>query len=90
VLQIETNENITDNDQAFAAGFLEGHLTRDLISLHILNTAEGFCNDQSEICVKLFAFLKENIQWMVDQINAHADDPYWHQVNSHFPFSPFN
>lgn len=81
-MQIETNGDQPDNEQAYAAGFLEGFLTKDLISLHILNTIDGFCNDTSDSnCKKLFQFLEENFNWMNDQINNHPDDPYWHQVS---------
>jgi hypothetical protein len=51
-----------------------------LISLHLLNNVGDFCQDSSDICQKLIAFLTENFQWMNDQIKSNIDDPYWNQV----------
>lgn len=79
-LQIETNEAISDDQQAYAAGYLEGYLTKDLISLHILNTLDDFCDDMSSTCQKVLQFLQDNFNWMNSQIEDHPDDPYWHQV----------
>ena len=80
MLEIETNEQMNDFDQAYAAGYLEGATTRDLISLHLQNTIGNFCDDSSTTCSKLIDFLQTNFKWLYKQINQHTDDPYWHHV----------
>lgn len=80
ILEIESNVNSKDGHQAYAAGFLEGKLTRDLISLHLLNTVGDFCKDSSESCIKLIEFLKSNFKWLKKKIKENKKDPYWHQV----------
>ena len=80
-LEIETNEKMKDHDQAFAAGFLEGTVTRELISLHLINTVGDFCADESAQCQKLIRFLTSNFNWMKSMIEKHPEDPYWHHVD---------
>lgn len=79
-LEIETNVEDDNDHQAYAAGYLEGKLTKDLISLHLLNTVGDFCKDSSKSCEKLIAFLKANFKWLMKQIKENEQDPYWHQV----------
>ena len=72
-----------DKVQAYAAGFIEGHTTRDLIAMHWANTEEGYCSyPLSAFCQKLQDYLDKNFAWIEDQIAA-ADtiDPYWHHVS---------
>jgi hypothetical protein len=38
-------------------------------------------NTSSQTCDKLIEFLTPNLKWIHTQIQAHDDDPYWHQVN---------
>ncbi|PVD31543.1 hypothetical protein C0Q70_06956 [Pomacea canaliculata] len=67
--------------QAYAAGLAEGFLTRELISLHFLNTIGSFCqNRTTSSCQKLETFLKQNLDWITDNVNANPDDSYWYQV----------
>jgi hypothetical protein len=81
MLEIETNENGNDFDQAYTAGLLEGQVTRDLISLHLINTVGDFCDEKSQTCTKLVDFMHKNLKWAYTQIKQHPDDPYWHHVN---------
>lgn len=80
ILEIESNEDNDDEHQAYAAGYLEGQVTKDLISLHLRNTVGDFCQDGSETCQHLFEFLKTNFKWIKEQITGNQLDPYWHQV----------
>ncbi|CAF0754477.1 unnamed protein product [Brachionus calyciflorus] len=81
-LEIETNEQASDYDQAYAAGFLEGTLTKDFITLHLMNTVGDFCSDTTtSVCSRLIEFLTNNFEWLNEQILKSPDDPYWHQVN---------
>lgn len=89
LLEIETNPTEPDQNQAFAAGLLEGSNTQEFISLHMLNTVGDFCAKESAQCSKIINFLKENFKWTKDMIEQHADsDPYWHHVG--LVFAQFN
>ncbi len=58
-------------------------LIKDLIDLHLINTVGDFCSnetDDKDICGKLKAFLVANFNWMLQEIKANKDDPYWQQV----------
>lgn len=81
VLEIETNEKVADMDQAYAAGLLEGTITRDMISLHLINTVGDFCDESSAQCESLITFLQANFKWIQSKIKAHEEDPYWFHVN---------
>jgi hypothetical protein len=84
LLEIETNKDASNFDQAFALGVLEGQLTRDQISLHLRNNVGDFCmkqNAKTAECIKLKDFLQKNLEWMNDQIVNNQNDPYWHHVN---------
>lgn len=81
LLEIETNEQASDEDQAFGAGLLEGYLTKDLINLHLINTVGDFCEEQSKTCSDLVYFLTSNYKWIINQISENKNDPYWHQVD---------
>ncbi|KPJ17049.1 Putative phospholipase B-like 2 [Papilio machaon] len=40
-LEVHTSKDVTDEQQAYAAGFIEGYLTRDLIWMHWQNMLKG-------------------------------------------------
>lgn len=82
-LEVQTNSTFSDLHQAYAAGYVEGVLTRDLIELTWYNTFENYCEKPlNGYCQKLQAFLDENFKWMGHQISTHAHhDPFWHQVH---------
>lgn len=47
----------------------------------ITNMVGTQCDDPSdEQCLKLKAWLNQNFDWMLSQIDANSADPYWHQV----------
>ena len=66
-------EEAADNVQAFAAGFIEGRLTANLIDLEWVNL-------QIIISARAKKFVQENTQWVRSQIQVHPEDPYWVQV----------
>ncbi|XP_045537753.1 putative phospholipase B-like 2 isoform X4 [Papilio machaon] len=43
-LEVHTSKDVTDEQQAYAAGFIEGYLTRDLIWMHWQNMLKGWIN----------------------------------------------
>ncbi|VVC38023.1 Phospholipase B-like [Cinara cedri] len=77
-LEIRTIELARDIDQAYAAGFLEGSLTADLIYSHWYNTVRGYCIDRPTICKNLTDFLTTNKNWISSKFNKYS--PYWFQV----------
>ncbi|ELU15812.1 hypothetical protein CAPTEDRAFT_183314 [Capitella teleta] len=80
-LEVHTSEVYADNIQAYAAGFLEGHATRDLITMHWTNTMAGYCTyPLSQFCQKLQNYLDENFAWIEKQIASSSSDPYWRHV----------
>ncbi|CAL1540352.1 unnamed protein product [Lymnaea stagnalis] len=75
------NKNYTDLQQSYAAGFVEGHITRSLIGMHWINTVAGFCPEPlSNQCRQLKKFLEQNLDWMQQQINNAGNNPYWYHV----------
>ncbi|KAH6942884.1 hypothetical protein HPB50_011417 [Hyalomma asiaticum] len=80
-LEIHTNENLPDDHQAYAAGFLEGYLTQDLMRMHYYNMWVDYCDGEQAYCKRLSSFLQQNILFMQENVAKHGkDDPYWHQV----------
>ena len=69
--------------QAYSAGFLEGHVTRDLIDMHWQNTYKGYCKmPLSKFCQELQKYMDENVAWMQQQIDKKSShEPYWHHVS---------
>lgn len=81
-LEVKTNPNDKDREQAYTAGLIEGLLTSDLIKDHWYNTYADYCKKPlSDYCSRLQHFLDENFKWMYEQIFLHGNgDPLWHQV----------
>jgi len=46
----------------------------------LLNTVGDFCQEPSESCTKLIAFIQKNLAWIKNQIETNENDPYWHQT----------
>lgn len=80
-LDIYTNEELPDDHQAYAAGFLEGYFTQDLIRMHYNNMWADYCKGEGAYCNRLFSFLQQNLQFMFKNVVMyHKHVPYWHQV----------
>lgn len=78
---VHTNEFYLDDQQAFAAGLVEGRLTRNLIQEQFTNEFNKYCEKDPQFCAKLFNYLHENIESMVANVAEFStSDPYWHQV----------
>jgi hypothetical protein len=56
-------------------------LTRNLISLHILNVKPNKFDANETECEHLYKFIHDNLKWMLQEIKNNPNDPYWHQVN---------
>ncbi|KAK7480063.1 hypothetical protein BaRGS_00028700 [Batillaria attramentaria] len=66
--------------QAYAAGLAEGYITRELISLHYQNTVGSFCQPKTSKCRALEKFLRQNLNWVKENVDANPDIDYWYQV----------
>ncbi|KAL4002494.1 Phospholipase B family protein [Acanthocheilonema viteae] len=85
ILEVETFNDVDEMTQAFAAGLLEGVLTRQLITYHFRNTVEEICDGEEEYCKKLFAYLSKNLEWIKRTVSKKTEmDIYWKQVNLTF------
>ncbi|XP_067667966.1 putative phospholipase B-like 2 [Haliotis asinina] len=79
--QHEVKEKYNDSMLAYAAGLVEGYLTRDQIKMHWQNTMAGYCNTPySAYCQRLHDFLETNLNWIRTSIKNNTNDTYWHQV----------
>ncbi|WAR23064.1 PLBL2-like protein [Mya arenaria] len=80
-LSVETNDAYDDGDQSYAAGLVEGFISKDLITMHWQNTVAGqFCERPlNPGCEKLRNFLQNNLAWMQQQIKEKQND-YWNMV----------
>ncbi|XP_013790770.1 putative phospholipase B-like 2 [Limulus polyphemus] len=80
-LQVWTNGTYDDTMQVYAAGLVEGYLTRSLIKNHWRNTVADYCNGEIEYCYRLREFLQTNLNYMTDNISLYRTTrSYWHQA----------
>ncbi|KAJ1374921.1 hypothetical protein KIN20_038126 [Parelaphostrongylus tenuis] len=81
-VEVEVSARVSEPyKQGYAAGFLEGRATRDLIRLHLSNTVDGFCDGAEQFCEELNGFLLQNYLWMQQNIASYPNNRYWIQVN---------
>ncbi|RWS17237.1 putative phospholipase B-like 2 [Dinothrombium tinctorium] len=81
LLEVTTSPNASDSLQAYAAGLVEGSLTRELIEMHWQNTIGNYCHNQQDYCYKLDKFLKRNFKFISKKVDEQRTrSAYWHQV----------
>ncbi|KAH9376843.1 hypothetical protein HPB48_009751 [Haemaphysalis longicornis] len=81
-LQVGSNSKIKDEIQAYAAGAIEGYLSRELMNYHWENMFAHYCDDQVEYCAMLDTFIQMNLKYSLTQAEKLKNtDPYWHMVN---------
>lgn len=81
MIEIETSAKYPDTVQAYAAGFLEGSLTWQLIHHHWYNTVYTSCKSKSIECQTLRRYLRDNAAIIRERAELlEADDPFWHMV----------
>jgi hypothetical protein len=78
-LNVKSNSKYSDYDQMYAAGFLEGSLTTDLIYNYYLNIWAGEYNS-TDLPASVWNWLDSNNAFMLQQIKANPTDPYWQHV----------
>ncbi|XP_047512871.1 putative phospholipase B-like 2 [Pieris napi] len=79
-LELHTSPDASDEKQAYAAGFLEGFLTRDLIWMHWQNMLKGYCYNRIDVCGLIEEYVDINEHYIADMIHTHPNDPYWYHV----------
>uniref|UniRef100_A0A0N5AVB9 Phospholipase B-like n=1 Tax=Syphacia muris TaxID=451379 RepID=A0A0N5AVB9_9BILA len=80
-LEIETFSSYPADEQAYAAGVLEGNLTKALIANHIENTVADACKNYTKYCKRVHAFMKSNMEWIKTKVlEKNLTDKYWLQV----------
>ena len=67
-LQLQTRHTFSDVVQAFAAGYLEGWVTREIRHLQYRNTIVGRCDGKQELCDKITQWVKDNTNWVRKQL----------------------
>eukprot|EP01135_Chromosphaera_perkinsii_P010365 Nk52_evm37s2118 gene=Nk52_evmTU37s2118 len=79
VLNIVTNQKYADEMQMFAAGFLEGALTRN----RIFEAFRAYTNVSSAEDLKIYRdYMKVNREWRKDKKEKHREkSPLWRQVH---------
>lgn len=75
-LVIHTNPDYSNEDQAYAAGLLEGYLTRKQIYTHVQNQ-----HYDREPRPKVKKYFDENEIWDNEQKKSGKDRLYWHHKN---------
>lgn len=78
-LQLETNEKMEDDVQAYYAGYLEGFLTSDLIDQQMTNIFHD-----SDFCEKFSNFTDKLLSSAIERVKKNKDDPFWHEVGLTF------
>ncbi|XP_015733653.1 putative phospholipase B-like 2 isoform X7 [Coturnix japonica] len=82
-LEVSANASFNDTLQAYAAGLAEAAVTEQLIYMHWMNTAVGYCGPfryETQYCRRLRGYLEANLAWMEEQMGSGRDRAYWHQV----------
>ncbi|KAL1468288.1 hypothetical protein MTO96_041587 [Rhipicephalus appendiculatus] len=81
-LEVETNHRVDDHIQAYAAGVMEAHLTRQLMDNQWLNMFGGYCRGNRLYCRRLRRFFDANIRFSQVMQDLHREtDPYWRMAS---------
>ncbi|XP_045537752.1 putative phospholipase B-like 2 isoform X3 [Papilio machaon] len=83
-LEVHTSKDVTDEQQAYAAGFIEGYLTRDLIWMHWQNMLKGYCYNKTDLCGLIEEFIEKNENYIASMVFLNEIDPYWYQVKLYY------
>lgn len=79
-LRIKTDPKFNDTAQVYAAGLMEGHLTKELIKNYRKNTMGDFCAGQTQYCKKLNDTIVSNLRFLNGYLKHRDTEPYWHQI----------
>jgi len=79
-LNVKSNVKYSDYDQMYAAGYLEGSLTTDLIYNYYQNIFASEYNN-TDLPENVVNWINENNAFMLQQIKLNPSDPYWSHIN---------
>ena len=80
-IEIHSNESHPDSHQSYYSGFIEGYLTKELITNHYDNKLGDYFDDEDQYLSRLNNFIDINMKFMLDRIASYrSSDPYWHSV----------
>jgi len=77
-LIIESSASASNEEQVDAAAAVEGYATAGRISQYYHNFMADLWPDG--VPSELSQYIKANMQYMIDQSSAHADEPFWDAV----------
>ncbi|KAK6039531.1 hypothetical protein COOONC_22964 [Cooperia oncophora] len=81
-LEVETRAKFEPELQAYAAGYLEGVLSREVLHYHIQNTVETYCTNFTQYCDRMKEFVGQNQDYIKQTLaSTSRDDMYWSAVN---------
>ncbi|XP_078481203.1 putative phospholipase B-like 2 [Ciona intestinalis] len=84
-IEVTTNENADNKLQAYAAGYMEGYLTKQHIADRWTNYYKPghFCSPTSSTlyCNNLRYYLTRNTQHMLKKIKKNPNSAYWNQIH---------
>jgi hypothetical protein len=81
-LDLATNDIWPDKLQAFGAGYIEGYLTSEVLSMQYQNTVVGQCEGKEKVCQKVADWMEANHKWIRSKIKKDGKKSrYWHQVS---------
>ncbi|KAL0868828.1 hypothetical protein ABMA27_007189 [Loxostege sticticalis] len=83
-LELHTSGDSSDEQQAYAAGYLEGFLTRDLIWMHWQNVLKGYCYNKTDVCGLIEEFVDKNEAYIASMVAQHPHDAYWYQMKLYY------
>ena len=77
---VPQNDRVVTSFQAYAAGYLEGHVTSDILYMYWQNTVDGYCQGKQKLCDRIVKFVNKNTAWAKAKARSHRQQPYWHQL----------
>ncbi|XP_050408121.1 putative phospholipase B-like 2 isoform X1 [Patella vulgata] len=83
IKSVDTSRSWNDSAMAYAAGLVEGYLTKTLIEQFYFNTLATYCPytlPWTPYCSQLNKYLISNLDWVRSMITDNPQDPYWYQV----------
>ncbi|XP_047033955.1 putative phospholipase B-like 2 [Helicoverpa zea] len=83
-LELHTRAECKDEKQAYAAGYLEGFLTRDLIWYHWQNMLKGYCYNKTDVCGLIEEFVDKNEEYMSGMVEKNCNDSYWYHMKLYY------
>ena len=80
-MELRTNPTYDDEVAAYAAGALEGVLTRGMMKNHLTNIFGGYCKNNADYCKRVEKYFTDQLVWLNERAQEERSrSPYWNQV----------